>query len=369
MTVDTDGIGFLFEEIAPGSLAESWDNVGWQVRVPGRPVSGILLALDVTKEVVAEAAASGCNVIFAHHPVLFKPVSSLDLGTPMGSLVAEVVRSGISVWVAHTNLDVAQGGTSFALARALGLEDPALLSRVDRKEYKLAVYVPASHVDALKEAMAEAGAGRIGNYTHCFWQVLGTGQFRAEQGASPYLGEVGQVERVEEFRVEGVVHQTRLAAVLAAMCRAHPYEEIAYDLLPLVNAVNPVGYGAVGSLPSPSTTSQMARKAVASLSSALCQLAGDPKRKHRRIAVVGGSGGSFIGDAVRSGATLFITADIRYHDAQEAVARGLDLVILDHFATEFPVLESVRVRLESMLPDVPVRVAAARSSPYVGVKM
>ena len=366
--MDTDNIGPILEEVAPISLAESWDNVGWQVRVPAQPVSGVLLALDVTAEVLQEASNLGCNLVFAHHPLLFKPVSSLDLGTPVGSVLAEVLQRGISVWAAHTNLDLMPEGTSFALANALGLADPVLLARVDRKEYKIAVYVPPSHVDAVKDAMAEAGAGRIGNYTHCFWQVLGTGQFKPEQGASPYLGSVGEVGKVEEFRVEGVVPQNRLGAVLAAMRKAHPYEEIAYDLLPLANQVAPVGYGAVGTLPSPSTTEQIARTAAADLGSAVCQVAGDPGREHRRVAVMGGSGGSLVGEAARSGATLFIAADIRYHDAQEAVARGLDLVILDHFATERPALDAVRARLEPMLPDIAVRVAATRSSPYVSVK-
>lgn len=367
--MDTDSIGSVFEDVAPVSLAESWDNVGWQVRVPGQPVTGVLLTLDVTLEVVSEARALNCNLIFAHHPMLFKPLSSLDLNTPTGMVVAETVRNGISVWAAHTNLDVVQDGTSFALARMLGLKDLALLSRADRKEYKLAVYVPSSHVDAVKESMAQAGAGRIGNYSHCFWQVLGTGQFRPEKGASPFLGEVGQEERVDEFRVEGVVPHHRLAAVLAAMRQAHPYEEVAYDLLPLANRVDPVGYGATGSLASPSTTARIARQAADVLSSDLCQVAGDPGRKHSRIAVVGGSGGQFVGDVLRSDATLLVTADIRYHDAQEAVARGLDLLILDHFATERPVLEVVRTRLEPRLVDVPIRIATARSTPYVRVKM
>lgn len=366
--MDTEGITPILEELAPSSLAESWDNVGWQVRVPGQPVSGILLTLDVTPRVVEEAVGLGCNLLFAHHPLLFKPIKSLDLGAPLGSLIGQLVQNGVSVWAAHTNLDVVPEGTSFALAAALGLSDVQVLARVERQEYKLVVYVPPSHLEAVKNAMAEAGAGRIGNYSHCFWQVLGTGQFRPEQGATPYLGAVGEEERVEEFRVEGVVPQSKLPAVLEAMRRSHPYEEIAYDLLLLANRVTPFGFGAVGSLPSPSSTARIARDAASRLSSAVCQVAGNPKRVHRRVAVMGGSGASFLGEAVRSGATLFITADVRYHDSQEAVARGLDLVVLDHFATERPVLGRVRERLEKSLPGTPVRVATTPSTPYVSVK-
>ncbi len=367
--MDTDNIGSLLEEMVPGSLAESWDNVGWQLRIPGQPVTGVLLTLDVTPGVVEEAARQGCNLLFAHHPLLFKPLKSLDLGSPLGSTISLLIRKGISVWAAHTNLDLLPGwGTSFALAEALGLAQPQLLARVERPEYKIVVYVPPSHAEAVKEAMAGAGAGRIGNYSHCFWQVLGIGQFRPEAGATPYLGAVGQEERVEEFRVEGVVPQARLGAVLEAMRRSHPYEEVAYDLLPLANSVTPFGFGAVGSLSSPRSTAEIAREAASRLSSAVCQVAGDPRRKHQRIAVMGGSGSSFLGEARRSGATLFITADVRYHDCQDAVARGLDLVILDHFATERPVLEAVRERLEQKLPGVPVRMATTPTTPYVSVK-
>ncbi len=366
--MDTDSIGALLDEMVPISLAESWDNPGWQVRIPGQAVSGVLLTLDVTAGVAEEAARLGCNLLFAHHPLLFKPLKSLDLGAPTGSLVGQLVQKGISVWAAHTNLDVMPWGTSFALAEALGLSEVRLLSRVDRPEYKIVVYVPPSHAEALKNAMAEAGAGRIGNYSHCFWQVLGTGQFRPEEGAHPYLGSVGGEEKVEEYRVEGVVPHTRLGAVLEGMRKAHPYEEIAYDLLPMANRVTPFGFGAVGTLPSPRPTGQLARDAASRLSSTVCQVAGDPKRTHQRVAVVGGSGSSFLGDVVKSGATLFITADVRYHDAQEAVARGLDLVILDHFATERPVLEAVQQRLEQRLPDLPVRIGTAPSSPYVSIE-
>lgn len=366
--MDTEVIGSLLGEMVPNSLAESWDNPGWQIRIPGQDISGVLLSMDVAPGVVEEAEKLGCNLIFAHHPLLFKPLKSLDLGSPLGSLLGRLVKSGISVWAAHTNLDVVPWGTSFALAEALGLSDVRLLSRVERPEYKLVVYVPPGHADPLKEAMAEAGAGRIGNYSHCFWQVAGTGQYRPEQGANPYQGSVGQEERVEEFRVEGVVPQSRLGPVLEAMRKAHPYEEIAYDLLPLANSVTPLGFGAVGSLAAPRTTRQIAEEAAATLSSAFCEMAGDPDRGHSRVAVVGGSGSSFLGDVAKSGATLFITADVRYHDAQEAVARGLDLVILDHFATERPVLEAVQRRLEQRLPAVPIRIATATSTPWMRVK-
>lgn len=363
-----DEIAAVLDRIAPRSLAESWDNPGWQVRLPSTEVTGILLAMEATEAVLAEASALGCNFLFTHHPAIFKPISSLDAGSAQGALLVDAARRGISIWSAHTNLDVMPDGTSHALARSLDLRDVELLSRVDRKDYKLVVYVPASHVEEVKNAMALAGAGRIGNYSSCFWEVLGTGQFKAEAGANPRIGRAGQLETVEEYRVEGVVPQSALGAVLEAMRRAHPYEEVAYDLLPLASKVSSFGYGAVGRLESPATTAEAARHAASTLSSAVCQVAGDPARVHERVAVVGGSGSTFIPDAIRSRATLFITADVRYHDAQDAVSKGLDLVILDHFATERPVLDVVRAHIADLLPGVPTRIAATPSTPYVRIE-
>ncbi len=370
MTIDE--IVPVLESLAPRELAESWDNPGWQVRLPSATVTGILLALDATPAILEEAAKLGCNLLFTHHPAIFKPIGSMDLGTPRGTVLAEAVRCGVSIWAAHTNLDVMPDGTSLAMAKALGLRDTAVLSRTGGKDYKLAVYVPASHVDAVKIAMAAAGAGNIGNYSSCFWQVLGVGQFVAGEGAEPYVGKVGEAERVDEYRVEGVVPHVQLGAVLEAVRKAHPYEEVAYDLIPLSNQqsflTSSCGYGAIGLVDPSVSTGDFARHAATALSSAVCQAAGRAERMHGRVAVMGGSGSAFIEHAIRAGATLFVTADVRYHDAQEAVAKGLDLVILDHFATERPVLDLVRTRLSGLLPDVPVHLASVPSTPYVRVE-
>lgn len=267
--MNTDEAGAVLEEIAPRHLAESWDNVGWQVRVPGQPVTGILLTLDVTPATVEEATSHGLNLIISHHPTLFRPVSSLDLSSPVGSLLDQLLRSRVSVWASHTNLDAAPEGTSFALARSLGMENLSVLARVDRP--------------------------------------LFTG---------------------------GVA-----------------------------------GFGAVGNIGGVSTTVEFARRAARTLSSPVCQVAGQPDRQHRRVAVVGGSGRSFLGDVLRSGATLFLTADVRYHDAQEAIARGLDLIVLDHYATEYPILGRVKSWLETRLPGLTVIVSTSPSTPWVDIEL
>lgn len=263
----TDDVVQLLEQVAPSRLAESWDNVGWQVRQPAAPIEGALIALEATPLVLEEATARRCNLLFVHHPTLFRPISSLDLATPTGFLLAEALRRGISIWSAHTNLDVLPEGTSMAMARVLDLDNPAILAPVERT--------------------------------------------------------IGDVE-------DGM----RL------------------------------GYGAVAQLETPATTEEMARKATRLLGSAVCQVAGRLDRVHNRVAVMGGSGAPYVGEVVRDGASLFLTADVRYHDAQDAVARGVDVVILDHYATERPVLEWVQRNLEHRLPGLPVLVASTSSTPY-----
>ena len=354
----------ILEEIAPSSLAESWDRPGWQVRCPDPAVTGILVAMDVAPAVLDEAEALGCNLILAHHPLMFKPLQTLDLSTPRGPAYGQArPRRGLGVGGSHQPGRPPRGHQHGA-GPGPGAAEPSILSRVQRQEYKLSVFVPVEKAEELKNAMAEAGAGRIGDYTHCFWQVTGTGQFKPGQGADPYLGSVGELEKVEEARVEGVVSQARLGPVLEAMRRAHPYEEVAYDLMPLANQLSTHGYGAVGQLPSPMSTSQVAIHARSVLASPVCQLAGDPERVHQRVAVMGGSGASFYRDALRAGATLFITADVKYHEAQDAVDQGLDLVVLDHFATERPVLDLVAERLRRLVSGIPVSVATAPTSPF-----
>lgn len=370
MTIDE--IADIFEELAPRGLAEDWDNPGWQVKAGHADATGILLSLEASKEVLDEAARLGCNLLFTHHPAIFRPIKSIDIGTPQGALLAAAMSGGISIFAAHTNLDVMPDGTSAALARALDIRDTQVLARTETRQYKIAVYVPPSHLEEVKSAMALAGAGHIGAYSDCYWQVRGTGQFRPESGADPYQGQIGQVERVDEFKIETVVPRVNVRRVVEAMKAAHPYEEVAYDLFPLENrVVSPLhdyGYGVVGRLDPPVTTAEMARRAVSALSSAFCTVAGKADRIHERAAAVGGSGSSFLDDAIRAGATLFITADVRYHDAQNAVARGLDLVVLDHHATERPVLESVRATLAGRLEGIPVHLASTRTTPYARIE-
>jgi len=352
----------IVERIAPLGLAASWDNSGWQIGSPQAALTGVLLALDLTLPVVEEASAKGLNLIVVHHPVFFRPMNRLDLDVPRGRLVAEVVRRGLQVYAAHTNLDQAAEGVSMALAKRLELADAKFLEPTTMPAYKLAVFVPPDHVEVVKQAMGEVGAGVIGAYGFCFWQTTGTGQFLPLAGASPYVGQVGEVTKVEEARVEGVVESDKLPAVLQAMLAAHPYEEVAYDLYPLANAVRHTGWGAWGRLLRPMTIAELVAHVRQCLGAPTVRVIAGAHDRHETLAVCGGAGASFLGQAARS-ATAYVTADVKYHEAQDAAELGLTVLDVGHYYTERPVLDELAAKIGDACP-VPVIVSGILTSPF-----
>ncbi|MQL53145.1 Nif3-like dinuclear metal center hexameric protein, partial [Desulfofundulus thermobenzoicus] len=242
MTVTGKGICELLEGLAPLELAEPWDNPGWQLGDPGVPVERVLLSLDVDEGVCREAIEMSARLIITHHPLFFKEIKEIRLDSPRGALVAGLIKAGIGVYAAHTNLDSARWGVNDALARRLNLRDIQVLRPVREKYLKLVVFVPLDHVDGVREALGKAGAGWIGNYSDCTFGVQGTGTFRPREGTNPYIGTRGQLEKVPEVRLETILPKRLEKQVIEAMLRAHPYEEVAYDLYPLANSF-PTGRG------------------------------------------------------------------------------------------------------------------------------
>ena len=222
------------EEWAPPKLAEDWDNVGLLVGDPETEVTGILTALDVTKENICYAKEHGINLIVAHHPILFKPLKQLVAGDPVADLVRLLVQNDIACYAAHTNLDIATAGVNDLLAEQIGLVDvKGLVPTHNEPFYKVAVFTPQTHADAVRAAMGDHGAGALGDYSHCTFSTQGQGRFLPLAGAQPFLGNPGQMETVEEERVEAIVSAHDLNTVIRAMLDAHPYEEVAYDVYPL----------------------------------------------------------------------------------------------------------------------------------------
>jgi len=346
------------ERIAPPPLAEEWDNCGLQAGDPAAEVGLVLVALTPLPEVFAEAEDKGADFILFHHPLIFRPIASLDTSVYPGDLLARAVRNGMALYAAHTSYDAAPAGVSAALAEALGLQGPLRVLSPRGTLRKLVVFVPEESVDGVVQALSEAGAGVIGDYTECTFRTRGTGTFRGGDETNPYLGESGRLEKVDEVRVETVVASHLAGRAAEAATAAHPYEEIALDVYPVEGTPEGCGYGRLGTLSEPLTPEELQERVSGSLGSP-ARLVADAGRRIQRVAVLGGSGGSFIPEVAAAEADAYVTGDIDYHEALLAKSLGLTTIDAGHAATELPSLAPLARRLEGLL-DVPVEVSRVR---------
>lgn len=322
----------LFESWSPKKIAcMENDPIGLAIGTLNKTVSKVLVTLDVTHEVCDEAISKGCELIIAHHPPIFRKLSNLRTDTPEGKLYEKLIKHNIAVYAAHTNLDVAEGGVNDLLVDALQLENCEILEQTYSENLvKLAVFVPDGHADAIRVALAKAGAGHIGNYDSCSFSSNGVGRFRVLEGATPYIGEVGEMEATEEVKIEVVFPTSIKNKVLKAMLNTHPYEEPAYDLFTMAVETNQMGLGRVGTLSAPMTLEQFANHVKLSLNVPTVRVVGDLNTTISKVAVVGGDGNSYIYAAKRSGADVFVTGDIKFHVAQDAQNLGLNIVDPGH---------------------------------------
>ena len=344
------------ERLAPPSLAEGWDNCGLQVGDPSAEVRRVLVALTPLSEVFDEAAEA--DFLLFHHPPIFTPLKSVDASSYPGDLISRALRNGLAVYAAHTSYDAAPDGVSVALARALALEGPLEPVSPRGSLRKLVVFVPVENADAVAEALSGAGAGRIGDYTRCTFRSAGTGTFLPGGGSDPYLGERCRLERVEEVRLETVVPAHLARAAGDAAKAAHPYEEVALDVYPVEGFPEGCGYGRIGTLPEPLTAAELVSHVSDSLGFPARPVS-EGHRSIRRVAVLGGSGGSFIPEVAASGAEAYVTGDLDYHDALLAESLGLTAIDAGHAATELPSLDPLAERLAALV-DVPVAVSRVR---------
>jgi dinuclear metal center YbgI/SA1388 family protein len=334
------------EAAYPPALAADWDAVGLVCGDPAEPVSAVLIAVDPVVETVDEAIGSA-QLLVTHHPLLLRGVHGVGADTPKGALLHRLIRGGTALFTAHTNADSADPGVSDALAQAIGLEvSEPLVAAPSEALDKIITFVPVGPaITAVHEALAEAGAGRIGDYSHCSFATAGTGQFKPLAGAHPTIGEVGRVERVAETRLEMVLPRRRRAAVVAALRAAHPYEEPAFDVLELADIRSARGLGRIGVLPAAEPLSAFTERVAAALPATAwgVRAAGDPDRPVRRVAVCGGAGDSALGAATAAGVDAYVTADLRHHPAAEHLLAGSlpgrvapALVDVAHWASEWP---------------------------------
>lgn len=358
----------VIEDWAPSATAQSYDNVGLLVGRMSRPVSKVLVALDVTPQVVEEAIGNGADCLLVHHPLIFKPLKRLTDDSLEASLALRLAEAGIALYVAHTNLDAARDGVSFQLARDLGVAKPEFLSTLPESVVKVVVFCPVESAEEVRSAMFAAGAGRIGAYSECSFSSAGSGTFKPDDGTDPHIGQAGGArEQVSELRMEMEVARWHLSAVVQAMKAAHPYEEVAYDVIPVEQTYRDAGIGAVGDLPRAITLGAFLEEVAKALDNPALRVVGDAEAPVKRVAVCGGSGSDFIGLAMRAGADVYVTADITYHRYFEVLDPNgqsrMALVNAGHFETERCTEDLLVDRLTPSFPGVRFFTTKHRTAP------
>ncbi|WP_093364929.1 Nif3-like dinuclear metal center hexameric protein [Sphingobacterium wenxiniae] len=324
--------GYL-ESIAPLAYQEAYDNSGLIVGNPDDEISKALISLDCTEEVVEDAIRKGCDIIISHHPIVFKGLKKFNGRNYVERTILKAIKNNIALYAIHTNLDNVFGGVSTKITERLGLESTAILSPKSNLLKKLIVYVPRTHVEEVRNALFDAGAGAIGNYDQCSYNTVGYGTFRGLDGATPAIGQIGEQERVEETKIEVVYPAVKERAIVVAMYAAHPYEEVAYNIVSLDNGLQNVGSGAIGNLPHPMSEASFLVYVKEKLNAQVIRYTQLRGKEVSRVAVCGGAGGFLLSEAKRSGADVFITADYKYHEFFDAEG---EIVIADigHYESE-----------------------------------
>jgi dinuclear metal center YbgI/SA1388 family protein len=324
----------ITNKIAPLGFAESWDNVGLQLGDPAAQVSRLMVALDPGPPAVEAAIEARCNLLVTHHPFIFTPLKKITCADETGRLTLRAAKNDLAILSLHTNLDIASGGVNDLLAGRLGLQEVQALKITGAEEFvKLVVFVPKGHEGQLLAALAPHQVN-LGNYRDCSFQADGVGRFTPLEGAQPFVGQVGSPEAQDESRLEVLLPKQRLAPAVAALKSAHPYEEPAFDIYPVLNQGAARGLGRIGALTQAISSAAFALQVKDALAANGVRLVGDPEKQVKKIALCGGSGASLLHDAARKGADLLVTGDVKYHEAREAEALGISIIDAGHFATE-----------------------------------
>ncbi|MDQ0254375.1 dinuclear metal center YbgI/SA1388 family protein [Evansella vedderi] len=320
-----------FEAVSPKSFAMEGDKIGLQIGTLNKPVKKVMVALDVLETVVDEAIEEGVDLIIAHHPIIFRPIKSLNLDTSYGRTIEKLIKHDIAVYAAHTNLDVAPGGVNDLMADALGLESLEVLVKTTEDPLKkLVVFVPEKYADEVREALGTAGAGHIGNYSHCTFNTKGTGTFKPGEGTNPHIGQQGKMEFVSEVKIESVFPESLEKKVIRAMLKAHPYEEAAYDVFNMAVSGQNYGLGRIGYLPKEMSLGDFAELVKRTFKVNGVRVVGDLNRKVKKVAVLGGDGNKYTSAALFKGADVYVTGDLYYHVAHDAMMEGLAMVDPGH---------------------------------------
>ncbi len=350
------------EAWAPRSLQEDYDNSGLQVGDPEAGITSALVCLDCTEAVVEEAAAAGCGLIISHHPVIFKGLKSLVAKTYVERTVLAALKHNIALYAIHTSLDNVIDGVNGEIATRLGLKALHVLDPKPAQLRKLVTFVPAAHAEMLRNALFAAGAGHIGGYDECSFNLLGTGTFRGGEGTQPFVGQMGKRHSEAEERVELIYHAPREAAILVALRQAHPYEAVAYDLYALLNAHQQVGSGLVGEWEEALAEEVFLTKLKSVFGIQVLRHSKLLGKPIRRVALCGGSGAFLLGRAAAVEADAYVTGDVKYHQFFDVDNRLL-LADIGHYGSEQFTMHLIQRRLRELFPTFAVRLTENVTDP------
>jgi dinuclear metal center YbgI/SA1388 family protein len=360
-------IAEVIENIVPLKLAQDWDNVGLLIGDPQQNVKNILLTIDVTTGVLTEAKRLKTDFILSYHPVIWDGLKKITADGPTG-VVYDLIRSKISVFSIHTALDSAIGGVNDGLAEIIGIHDAEPIGDyVDSPtgdNYKLVVFIPIESAAKVSNAVFAAGAGKIGNYSHCGFQAKGEGSFLPLKGAKPAIGKKGKLEKVPEVRFETIVPVDKLDDCIKAMKKAHPYETPAFDCFRLYNEQAKFGLGRIGKLQKPLRVGQIIQRIKKQTGAAAAGIVGDQKRLVRKAAVCAGSCGKIINSVIAAKADCYVTGELKHHHALAAQEAGLTCICLSHTVSERFILKKFAGQLQKHLKNVTIRISKKDTDPF-----
>ncbi|GCD77679.1 GTP cyclohydrolase 1 type 2 [Thermaurantimonas aggregans] len=357
-------IAKYLETFATNDLSEDYDNTGLLIGDPGQEVKNALIAFEITHEVIQEALSFDCQLIITHHPLIFKPLKKINRQIEDQRLVADLIRHGISHIALHTNADNIVHGVNKQLAKKLGLQDFKILKPGKDRLYSVVVFIPEEAFKRVEAAMFEAGAGHIGNYSHCGYSLSGTGSFLPLENAKPAIGEIHRLERVNERRLEVIVPGRKLRQVIAAMLEAHPYEEVAHFVIPLQNIDPESGAGGIGQLPEPMDYEDFAHVVKQALGLEFIRSSKQHPAVVKKVAFCGGSGAFLIPDARKSGADVFITGDVKYHDFFLADS-SFGIIDAGHYETEIMIINEFAEFLKKKFNTFAVQISNVKTNPII----
>ncbi len=352
----------ILEDFAPPALQESYDNAGLIIGSREQEVSGILIALDVTEQVIDEAVSLGYNMIVSHHPIVMSGIKRFNGNNYVEKCVIKCIQNNIAVYSCHTNADSVLNGVNGKIGEKLGLVNCKILDPKKDSLLKLVTFIPVEHAENVRNEIFKAGAGHIGNYDSCSFNTEGYGTFKGNEGANPFVGDIGKVHVEKEVRVETIFPSFLKNRITAALLKSHPYEEVAYDIYPLKNEWTETGSGMFGELEEPEDEISFLKKVKETFHCGSLKYTNLKNRKIKKVAVCGGAGSFLLGKAKAVGADIFISGDFKYHQFFDAEN---EIVIADigHFESEQFTKEVFFEILTKKIPNFAVRLSNVNTNP------